>query len=227
MKYLITGINSGLGKYLLKNLPNSLGLDRDNFNEIKNAEFDIIIHCAFNKENVISDYRKYIEDNIFLITKLQNLRTRKFVYISTIDVYNGPQNTYSLFKIFAESLLNNNDLCIRCSMLVGDTMKDNHLTKLFKSESNITLSGDSIFNYVLMDDLSNFFLKEDILKLSGTIDFVANDNLKLEEVKILFKSNTNFGNFIYKVPDYYKFPIYKIYKDYNQSSINNLKKYFI
>ena len=33
--FLITGINSGLGKYLYNNLPNSLGLNRDNFDLIK------------------------------------------------------------------------------------------------------------------------------------------------------------------------------------------------
>ena len=47
-KFLITGIGSGLGKYLLKHIPNSTGLDRNNFNLIKYEDFDNIIHCAFN-----------------------------------------------------------------------------------------------------------------------------------------------------------------------------------
>ena len=37
-RFLVTGVNSGLGKYLYENLPNSLGLNRDNFNLIKNEQ---------------------------------------------------------------------------------------------------------------------------------------------------------------------------------------------
>jgi dTDP-D-glucose 4,6-dehydratase len=60
-KYLVTGIKSGLGKYLYENLPDAHGLDRGGFNLIKDEEYDTIIHCAFNKENVITDYKKYLD----------------------------------------------------------------------------------------------------------------------------------------------------------------------
>ena len=80
-RFLVTGVNSGLGKYLYENLPNSLGLNRDNFNLIKNEEYDTIIHCAFNKENIITDYEKYLDDNIFLTQRLKKLNYKKFVYI--------------------------------------------------------------------------------------------------------------------------------------------------
>ena len=64
-RFLITGVGSGLGKYLLDHIPNSVGLKRGEFNLIKHKDFDTIIHCAFNKENIITDYKKYLEDNIF------------------------------------------------------------------------------------------------------------------------------------------------------------------
>ena len=41
-KFLITGIDSGLGKYLLSNLPNSDGLNRTNYNSIRNNDYDCI-----------------------------------------------------------------------------------------------------------------------------------------------------------------------------------------
>ncbi len=72
-KFLITGIGSGLGKYLFNNLPNSLGLNRNNFNLVKDEDYDTIIHCAFNKENIITDYKKYLDDNIFLTQRLKKL----------------------------------------------------------------------------------------------------------------------------------------------------------
>ena len=70
---LITGINSGLGKYLYENLPNTVGLNRStNFEAIKHIKYDTIVHCAFNKEMQITDYKKYLEDNILLTQKLKN-----------------------------------------------------------------------------------------------------------------------------------------------------------
>lgn len=226
MKYLVTGSNSGLGKFLLNSLPNCFGLTRTNFNEIKNQKFDVIIHCAFNKENVILDYKKYLEDNIFLTQKLQKIKCEKFIYISSIDIYQGPINNYSLFKLLAESILTEDNLCLRCSMIVGETMKPNHLTKIFHSKQSISLSGKSTFNYILMSDLLIFLKKNDILNMRGVIDCVSNMNISLEEVKSLFNSTTVFGDFVYHTPEKFKSPIFKIYEEFNNSSFYNLNKYF-
>ena len=64
-KYLVTGIKSGLGKYLYENLSDAAGLDRSGFNLIKDEEYDTIIHCAFNKAQThadIGDHYGYLED---------------------------------------------------------------------------------------------------------------------------------------------------------------------
>ena len=70
MKYLVTGIKSGLGKYLYENLPDVVGLDRGGFDLIKDEDYDVIIHCAFNKTLDVEDHYQYLEDNIFLTQKL-------------------------------------------------------------------------------------------------------------------------------------------------------------
>ena len=70
-KYLITGINSGLGKFLHENIPNSDGLHRNNFDEIKDNYYDVIVNCAFNKELEISNYKQYLNDNILLNLNLK------------------------------------------------------------------------------------------------------------------------------------------------------------
>lgn len=226
MNTLITGISSGLGKFLYENIENSMGLDRENFNLIKNGKYDVIIHCAFNKENDISDHKKYLEDNIFLTKRLKQLNCKKFIYISSIDVYKKDLSMYANFKKFAESLLDPQDLCIRCSMIIGKTMKENHLTKILKDFKKINLSSDSTFNYILMDDLLNFFKSEDHLKYSGFIDFVSNSNISLNEIGELFNSKTIFGDFKYHTPFNFENPIYNLDERYNISSLENIKKYF-
>jgi nucleoside-diphosphate-sugar epimerase len=225
-RFLITGTNSGLGKYLLNTLPNALGLDRVNFNLIKNYDYDTIIHCAFNKENIITDYKKYLDDNIFLTQRLKNINYLKFVYISTVDVYQQNPNMYSTFKQLSETMMDKKDLVLRCSMMLGDTMKPNHTNKLLNNEPSIGLSGESRFNYILMEDLTKFFISDDYKKYSGVIDFVSNDLVRLEDVKTLFNSNTKLGNYVYENNLDFQNPIFKLNEKYNKSSFNNLKQYY-
>jgi dTDP-4-dehydrorhamnose reductase len=225
-RFLITGINSGLGKYLFDNLPNSLGLDRDNFNLIKNKDYDTIIHCAFNKENNITDHKKYLDDNIFLTQRLKKLNYKKFVYISTVDIYQENPTMYATFKKFSETLMDKNDLILRCSMMLGDTMKPNHTHKLKNNDENIGLSGQSVFNYILMKDLAEFFNSEDYEQYNGVVDFVSNDLVKLEDVKNYFNSTTKLGEYVYQNSLDFINPIFTLNEKYNKSSMNNLIEYY-
>jgi hypothetical protein len=224
--FLITGIKSGLGKFLYMNLPNSLGLDRNGFNLIKNKSFDTIIHCAFNKENIITDHKKYLDDNIFLTQHLKKLKYSKFVYISTVDVYQENPTMYATFKKFSETLLDSDDLILRCSMMLGDTMKPNHTNKLKNNEKNIGLSGESVFNYILMEDLAEFFISGDYKKYNSVVDFVSNDLVKLKDVKKYFNSTTELGNHVYENNLDFVNPIFTLNEKYNKSSLNNLRQYY-
>jgi dTDP-4-dehydrorhamnose reductase len=225
-RFLITGINSGLGKYLFNNLPDSLGLDRNNFNLVKNEDYDTIIHCAFNKENNITDHKKYLNDNIFLTQKLKKLNYKKFIYISTVDVYQENPTMYATFKKFSETLLDENDLILRCSMMLGDTMKPNHTHKLKNNDKNIGLSGESVFNYILMEDLAKFFSSNDYKQHNGVVDFVSNDLVKLENVKNYFNSTTKLGEHVYQNSLDFVNPIFILNEKYNKSSLNNLIEYY-
>jgi len=225
-KFLITGIGSGLGKYLYENIPNAVGLDRNNFIEIKTQSYDTIIHCAFNKENNIIDYKKYLDDNIFLTQRLKTLNYKKFVYISTIDIYQNFHNSYIQFKKFSESMLDDTDLILRCSMMLGNTMKSNHVIKIKNNVDTISLSEESTFNYILMDNLVEFFTSQDYQYYNGILDFISNTEIKLKEVKKYFNSSTTLGEYVYKSNlDFYN-PIFILNKKYNKSSFENLKQYY-
>jgi hypothetical protein len=226
MTTLVTGISSGLGKYLHQNILGSFGLNRDNFDEIKDISYDLIIHCAFNKENEITDYKKYLDDNIFLTQRLKKLKYRKFVYISTVDVYQDTPTMYAHFKRFSETLLETTDLILRCPMMIGDTMKINHLIKIKNNYDKIGLSKESTFNYILMEDLLDFFVTKDFESYEGIVDFVSNSVVKLENVRELFKSQTILGEHIYKNDFNFVNPIFKLDSKYDKSSLEKIKKYF-
>lgn len=226
-KFLITGYKSGLGKFLFENLDGSVGLDRDNFTSISLDEYDTIIHCAFNKENKIEDFKKYVSDNILLTQKLKLIPHKKFIYISSIDVYSNELTTYALFKKISESLMGDTDLILRCSMLLGYTMNTNHLHKLKNNESQISLSKNSSFNYILMDDIKYFLENLNYHNLNGIFDFVSNLPIQLNNVKNFLNSNTQLGNFCYNSnTEKYLNPIYNLDKYFNKSSLENLKIYY-
>lgn len=229
VNYLVTGINSGLGKYLFNNLGGGmvLGLDRNNFNQIKDYEYETIIHCAFNKSLKVENYYQYLEDNIFLTQKLLDLKYKKFIYISTIDVYSQIPNIYGLFKIFAESMVKQRPgaVILRCSMMLGEDSKSNHVTKLMDNVDELGLSGESTFNYITYKDIVRFVRSYSHSCPEGIHDFVANSTIKLSDVKNIIISETKLGNYIYQSPDSYLNPIYNLYEEFNNSSEDNLNRY--
>jgi hypothetical protein len=224
-KYLIAGSNSGLGKYLTENLPSSIGLNRHNFDEVKSYDYDFIVNCAFNKELQVTDYKKYLEDNILLNLKLKNLNHKKYIYVSSIDVYAEETNLYSQFKKFSESLMCQNDLILRCPVLLGEYMKPNHLSKIKNNSEAITLSKDSTFNYIKYSDLCSFFEHSEVVNYCGVVDFVSNSYLTLDEVVKFYNSQTKLGNYTYKSDYIFENPIYNHLEEYNKSSIDVLKEF--
>lgn len=225
-KFLITGACSGLGKYLFQNIDCASGLNRENFEQIANTKYDYIIHCAFNKENLVSDYKKYLEDNIFLTQRLKQFDCKKFVYISSIDIYSNNTNLYTTFKKFAETLLDENDLILRCSAMIGPNMKSNHLVKLRDNADKITLSENSTFNYILYSDILNFVKQNTLQDQNGIIDFVSNETISIREVANLFGSQTKFGDFEYRSDLQFTNPIYNLNTEYNKSSLDVLREYY-
>ena len=224
-KFLITGCKSGLGKYLHQNLDDSTGLYRENFDEVKNDDYEYIIHCAFNKENTISDYKKYLQDNILLLLELKKIKHKKFIYFSSIDVYSENNNMYTLFKKFAETLLDKNDLILRCSALLGPDMKSNHIAKMKQNAKSLTLSKSSTFNYILYSDVLDFINSDNLTSYNGVIDFVSNNYLPLEETAKFFNVNIEFGQYEYNSVHNYENPIYELNKKYDKSSLDVLKEY--
>ena len=74
---LITGSNSGLGRYLCDHFPDAEKLNRDNGNSIlsSNNKYDYIIHCAVDKGNSQS----CMVQNVDLTTRLCSLAKTKLI----------------------------------------------------------------------------------------------------------------------------------------------------
>ena len=202
--YLITGVKSGLGKYLYQNIPNSVGLTRENrqktIDQCRQLDNLTVLHCAFNAKRDIEDHYRYLEDNILLTSDLLSIPHHKFVYFSSIDVYKE-FTPYSFTKKLAEGLVaekSNNYLILRLSALLGPSMRKNSLIKILDGKSNLTLSCESTFNYILQSDIIDTLQSEIVENLVGTYNFVSSTNTTLNEVAEYYNKKVIFGKFKYE-----------------------------
>jgi len=248
-KILITGSASGLGKYFYENLSGK-GLDRDtSFEElekIKKQGVDIIIHCAFNSsKNVNSNsLNSYLKDNIFLTKNLVPIPHKKFIFISSIDVYPKDQNIhseeeiinldsiddiYGITKLMSEAIVKNNCknyLILRCSALLGKYSRKNSLIKIIENdECNLTLSGKSEFNYVLHSDILEFIKFAIKKNLQGVYNMVSFQNITLSEIVNIFGKKVNFGKYVYKTGQIDNSKIASIFPVFKKTSIEIINKF--
>ena len=213
-KSVVTGVNSGLGKYIFENWAKSsgeeepVGLNRSNSNSWLDSQesydhYNSIIHCAFNSSKNVEDYKSYIEDNIFMTLKLCDLKYNKFVYISTVDVYSEEENYYNITNKVAECIVISRSqkhcLVLRCSAILGPTMRPNSLTRIINDEdAQLSLSEDSRFNYVLQKDILKFIKDSEKNNCYGVVDFVSEEDVTLGDISRKYNKSPKFGSYKYE-----------------------------
>lgn len=211
MKYLITGVTSGFGRFIYEEL-GGFGLTRQNrhkLSEIKKV--DSIIHCAYDKRETISlgELPEYLDSNLFLTRELLQVPHKKFVFLSTTNVYplsskihkedekidiNKVSTIYGLTKLMCEEMIKKTShLIIRCPGLLGRYSKNN-LTKLINDEE-LSLSKDSELNLVLYKDVLNFIKKDK----SGVYNIASSENIRFSKIAKILNKNPRFGNYKYQV----------------------------
>ena len=235
MKILVTGSDSGIGKYLVEKLPNCVEFNRKtDLEKIKKTKFDVIIHCANNKTIHVDDFNlyKYTNDNVLLTYELTKIPCKKFIYFSTVDVYpkNGKKHNeqesikvkdvdsiYGITKLMSEQIVKNNcknHLILRPTALLGPYMKPNSLTKILDNEI-ISLSHISQLSYVLYKDILEFLkfaLEKDI---QGIFNVGSGQTSYL--VHIAKKINRNYwywGKYVYDIGDIDVKKIYNLFPNF-------------
>lgn len=248
-KILITGSKSGLGKFLAKELNvnnNKLFfLNRKNYKVINQQSYDFIIHCA-GKRPIYSENDEiysYYKDNIKLTEKIVNLRYKKIIFLSTIDVYesnleikrenkkiniNKLKGIYTLTKLISENIISKNSknyLILRVPTLIGHTMKTTSIYKILKKKTDfIPYSKKSTFNlvdYKTILKIINFWLKRN---LKGVFNVASEKNIKISDIS---RGVNLFGKNDYDVGNICINKIKKVNKSFVENSIDVIKRHSI
>ncbi|RLF52126.1 MAG: hypothetical protein DRN24_03795 [Thermoplasmata archaeon] len=249
-KIFVSGVKSGLGKYLYEKL-DGFGLTRDTSEKElelvkKRGKLDVIIHCAFNSKRGITSENlyDYISDNVFLTKKLVSLPHKKFIFISSIEVYpknnilhkedeiidvDKISNLYGLTKLISEAIIKkhcNNYLILRATALLGGYSRKNSLLRILQDkECVLTLAPESSFNYVLHSDVLEFIkyaLEKDII---GIYNLAASKNIQLKEVAEIYNKEVKFGSYYYKTGDIDNSKISSIFPIFKKTSEDNIKRF--
>ena len=242
MKILTTGINSGLGRYIYDDV-RCLGFGRntaiEEIEKIKSAGVDVIIHCAFNSNPKVelSSLYQYLQDNVILTNKLVSFPHEKFIFISSVDVYpkdgnlhsedeniylNAVNSVYGITKLMSESIVRKyckNYLILRVSAMLGIYSRRNSLIRMIEdTECELTLSHNSIFNYILHSDILSFIKFSIDHDIQGTFNMVSSTNISLLEVADMLKKIIRFGEYFYDVGNIDNSRISSVFPAFKKSS---------
>jgi nucleoside-diphosphate-sugar epimerase len=222
MDLLVTGVDSGLGRAVHATL-GGVGLARASAREVlemtSRSGVDAIVHCAHGRAHEVTadELYPYIEDNVQLTRSLVSLPHKRFVYLSSIDVYPASytparedqaidvsrvRGPYSMSKLISESIVRKHCpgyVIIRSAALLGRTMRRNSLLRIVEDDPcELGLSADSDFNYVLHDDLIAFIRTAVEQGLRGVFNAASSENVTLGRIAEILGKKVSFGRHRYE-----------------------------
>lgn len=245
---LVTGAGSGLGRQCLETFQGTAYTRGDDYQDLlalaKARPFDVIIHAAFNARPNIDSTQlpSYLNDTVLLTQKMLAIPHKKFIFISSIDVYpknsevhhedevirlNEVSQLYAISKLMAESMVKtdgNAPLILRPSAMLGVYAKPNSLMKILTHDyPSLTLSAQSTFNYIRHQDVTDAIAFAMQHEVTGTFNLVASSSIQLSEVSRHFQKSVTFGDYLYQTAHADNQKIVNMLPQFKHTSMDNIK----
>ncbi len=220
MNLLVSGINSGLGKYIYHHFGCD-GIARGTHIPV-DKKYDAVIHCAVSTMKDIShdNLKLYIDDNVYLTKKLCRVPCDKFIYISTVDIYPKRKDylwkesdkivistsppmlsVYGMTKLMSEVTVMDhpNWLIMRCSSLLNSYSRKNSIIKTLDTSKHwdVFIHESSKICCVLASDIAKFITTSIHDDLTGIYNVAASNYITMLEVSDLVGSDITFGDYEY------------------------------
>jgi hypothetical protein len=190
----VTGISSGLGRFLSANLRGAYPIERELYGKRK---FDVIVHCGIIP---IGQSQNYFLENLGLFRRLNMSPETRIIFMSSVDVYDR-HSEYGQMKLAMENYITkkhpNTSVILRSGFLVGNSNRRNHLLKMIEG-ADIGLSEISTFSYVSHHSALETIEQLINCPLNGTYNLVSQPpTITLAEVGKLIGYRGAFGNHDY------------------------------
>ncbi len=206
IRTLVSGTSSGLGSYLAEVFSSDRYNRHQNkiiYNEPKSrssAPFNTIVHAACGKVSEAQSYNEYIDYQLQLTRRLICYGHDRFVFISTVDVYQEKENLtlYAKAKLCMErEILGNakNPVILRVGSLIGPGMRVNQLLRVAIGDMQpLSLSPKSTFSLTFYNQI----IDQILTMPSGIHDIAPDPLLTLGEIAAHFGHTPTWGEFDYQ-----------------------------
>ena len=221
MTMLVSGTGSGLGYFLHRHF-GAAAFDRGSSIDVGLEEAEVVIHAACGAAPRAahgSDAEDYIAAQATLCERLIAVPHRRFVYISSVDVYQGQAGTgdegtvidpallpsaYARMKYECEQRVQDHavaPLILRPSALLGRAMRPNGAMRMLQAPSEaITLAAQSCFNYVSHTQVAALIGRLLADGVVGAVNVASAHGVTLAEIAAHYGCNPVFGAFEYQTP---------------------------
>lgn len=187
----ITGHLGYIGSHLLKHLPNAIGLDIKEGNDIMTCELpeaDIIIHLAAQPgvlASIEDPFKTTLVNTAGTVRLLQHYKDKKFIFASTGGaIQDEILSPYGLSKFCAEEfikMLHPNYVILRFANVYGGVGSRSVAEKFIKGDINVFGDGTQTRTFVHIEDLIDGILKS-IDWEKGSYYFGSDDNHSVKEI---------------------------------------------
>jgi dTDP-4-dehydrorhamnose reductase len=212
VKILVTGASKGLGEFLSEKWKCDRFIRDSDLSYFKRNNYDLIVHCAFNSKNNPGEHElaKYFYDNVILTHEILKLPAKRFVFISSIDVYpknfdcksenveidiTQVSNIYGQCKLVCEDMVSHHEnyLILRCGGIIGKNKIPNSIATALK-HSSTSLTENSTVNYVNQKTIADIIEVPDIT--CKTVNVVSDVSMPIKDLREIV-SDIRFGNYEY------------------------------
>jgi len=199
MIYILGGngfVGSAFVRYCKKNKIDYVNIEINNYNEYKNTKCDVFINVDGNSKKYLADREPLTDFDMnprTVLKTIQEFSFKKYVLISTVDVYNDPSNTkktyehsiikpdklsnYGLSKYISELIVRkycDNWLILRLGGMVGENMVKNPVFDIL-NDKPLFIHPESELQYINTDKVAEITLnlilmdiKNDVFNICGT-----------------------------------------------------------
>ncbi len=196
MKIGILGANGFLGQaiwehFVEKTKHEITETTRDNYRDCLGKDFDIFINANGNSRKYWANEHPHEDFELSVTSVLETFRDfniKKYIYISSTDVYNRNNCSYGLNKYLAEQIVvkhANRFLILRCSALIGQGLKKGVVKDLIDNKP-LHITSDSRLQFITITEMARIIqicIDKEIN--DKTIDVAGIGNISVDELSEL------------------------------------------